>query len=212
MRGARVCRLSRCCNQLAAEHQTNRQTDRGLSFAAVYQAVRRGGGAGGSPLSRCCQVPELQTHTQRQRGRERSSSHVVCWLYTCPWVERCSVSCAGDKTGRPVPRLVSSGPPASYARAPSLARARAAQTDPPCHLERDLLTAGTIISCIRPRTRTRRHVPVPTGHAVPRLTSPQNSNRVEKLNCSIRQTNPCVLIAVHAPTMVGPTASSQVVR
>ena len=43
-------------------------------------------------------------------------------------------------------------------------------------------------------------------------TTPQNSNRVEKLNCSNRQTNPCVLIAVHAPTMVGPTASSQTDR
>eukprot|EP01043_Picozoa_sp_COSAG02_P042137 COSAG02_NODE_3555_length_6569_cov_36.053941_8_plen_118_part_00 len=40
----------------------------------------------------------------------------------------------------------------------------------------------------------------------------KNSNRVEKLDCSIRQTNPRVLIAVHAPTMVGPTASSQAVR
>ena len=43
-------------------------------------------------------------------------------------------------------------------------------------------------------------------------TTPQNSNRVEKQDCSNRQTNPCVLIVVHAPTMVGPTASSQAAR
>ena len=50
------------------------------------------------------------------------------------------------------------------------------------------------------------------GDGEPGEVTAQNTTTAKQLNCSIRQTNPCVLIAVHAPMMVGPTASSQAVR